>query len=143
MSLKKRSGKGSTKGSTKVEYESKLTQISVFLDVSSSTVQHVTELMKRQIDLDVVLVDSKCYPFLDNDSTHGKAIWKTTQKVLAANRDLYNKLTSQHTDLEVASIDFTCEDTTEESDSSGATNLELLEPLRKQPCKRKQSLQLS
>ena len=78
--------------------------------------QHVTELMKRQIDLDVVLVD-----FLDNDSTHGKAYWKTTQKVLAYNRDLYNKLTSQHTDLEVASIDFTCEDTAEESDSSGTS----------------------
>ena len=104
--------------------------------MSSSTVQHVTELMKRQIDLDVVLVDSKCYPFLDNDSTHGKAIWKTTRKVLAANRNLYNKLTSQHTDLEVASIDFTCEDTVEESDSSGATNHKLLEPLHKQPCMR-------
>ena len=58
MSLKKRSGKGSTKGNAKVEYE--IAQISIFLDVSSSTVQHVTELMKRQIDLDVVLVDSKC-----------------------------------------------------------------------------------
>ena len=33
----------------------------------------------------------------------------------------------------MASIDINCEDTAEESDSSGATNPELLEPLRKQP----------
>ena len=55
-----------------MEYEI-VTQISVFLDVSSSTVRKVTELVKRQIGLDVVLVDSKCYPLLDNDSTRGEA----------------------------------------------------------------------
>ena len=71
----------------------------------------------------VVLLDSKCYPLLDNESTNGEAFWKSTQKVLAANRDLYNKLTSQRTDLEVASIDLTCEDTAEESDSSGQQTL--------------------
>ena len=115
-----------------MEYEI-VTQISVFLDVSSSTVRKVTELVKRQIGLDVVLVDSKCYPLLDNDSTRGEAFWKSTRKVLAANRGLYNKLTGQHTDLEKASIDLTCEETAEESDSSGATSPELLEPLRRQP----------
>ena len=61
MSLRKRSGKGSTKGNAEVEYEI-VTKISVFLDVSSSTVRKVTELVKRQIGLDVVLLDSKCYP---------------------------------------------------------------------------------
>ena len=75
--LKKRSGKGSTKGNAKVEYEI-VTQISIFLDVSSSTVQKMTELVRRQIGLDVVLLDSKCYPLLDNDSTHGEPFWKST-----------------------------------------------------------------
>jgi len=74
-----------------------------------------------------------CYPLLDNDSTHGEAFWKSTRKVLAANTGLY-KLTGQHTDLEKTRIDLTCEDTAKESDSSGTTNPELLEPLRKQPC---------
>ena len=110
-----------------------VTQTSVFLDVSSSTVRQVTELVKRQIGLDVVLLNSKSYPLLDNDSTRGEAFWKSTRKVLAANRGLYNKLTGQHTDLEKASIDLTCEDTAEESDSSETTNPESLEPLRKQP----------
>ena len=45
------------KGNTKVEYEI-VTQISVFLDVSSSTVRQMTELVERQIGLDVVLLDS-------------------------------------------------------------------------------------
>ena len=53
--------------------------------------------------------------------------------VLAANKGLYNKLTGKHTDLEKASIDLTCEDTTEESDSSRTTNPESLEPLHKKP----------
>ena len=101
--------------------------------MSSSTVRQVTELVKRQIGLDVVLLNSKSYPLLDNDSTRGEAFWKSTRKVLAANRGLYNKLIGQHTDLEKASIDLTCEDTAEESDSLETTNPESLEPLRKQP----------
>jgi len=54
----------------------------------------------------------------------GEAFWKSTQKVLAANTGLYNKLTGQHTDLEKTSIDLTREDTAEESDSLGTTNQE-------------------
>ena len=38
------------------------TQISIFLYVSSSTVRKVTELVRSQIGLDIVLLDSKCYP---------------------------------------------------------------------------------
>ena len=133
VSLKKRSGKGSTKGNPKVQYEICSNTNIRILGVSSSTVRQVTELVKRQIGLDVVLLNSKSYPLLDNDSTRGEAFWKSTRKVLAANRGLYNKLIGQHTDLEKASIDLTCEDTAEESDSLETTNPESLEPLRKQP----------
>ena len=45
------------KENAKVEYEI-VAQISVFLDVSLSTVRQMTELVERQIGLDVVLLDS-------------------------------------------------------------------------------------
>ena len=135
VTLKKKVGKGVYKGNTKVEYEIVM-QLSMLLDPSSSNVRQVTELVNKQVELDVILLDSKCYPLLDNDSTRGEAFWKSTRKVLAANRGLYNKLTGKRTALQNASIDLTHEDTGEESDSSGTTNPELLEPPLKRPCGR-------
>ena len=118
VSLKKKNSKGTAwKGNMRVEYQI-VTQVSIFLNASSSTVQKVTNLVKQQIDLDVILLDSKCYPLLENDSTSGEVFWKSTRKVLAANRSIYSKLTGHCTDLENASIDLTQEDTGEESDSS-------------------------
>ena len=76
VSSKKKCGKAS-KGNTKVEYEI-VTQISVLLNELSSSVSQVSELVKRQIDLDVILLDSKCYPLLDNPSTRGEAFWKSS-----------------------------------------------------------------
>ena len=80
------------KGNAKMEYEI-VTQVSMFLDVPSSTVWKVTELVKKQVDSDVILLDSKYYPLLENGSTSGETFWRSTRKVLAANRAVYNKLT--------------------------------------------------
>ena len=79
------------------------------------------------------LLDSKSNPLLDNLSTRGEVFWKSTWKVLAANRGLYIKLAGKCSKSENASIDLTCEDTAEESDSSGTTNPEL-DPPHKQSC---------
>ena len=133
VSLKKKSSKGAaSRGNMRVEYEI-VTQVSVFLDPSSSTVRKVAELVKRQIDVDVILLDSKCYPLLENDSTSGELYWRSTRKVLAANRSIYSKLTGDCTDLGNASIDATQEDTGEESDSSSMTNVDFT-PSSKRPC---------
>ena len=62
VSLKKRDGKGSsTKGNSKVEYKI-VTQVTVSLDSSSPcTVCKVTDLVSKQVGVDVILLDSKCY----------------------------------------------------------------------------------
>ena len=39
-----------------------------------------------------VLLDSKCFPLLSNESTSGVDFWKSTRKVLAALRDVYEKV---------------------------------------------------
>ena len=61
VSVKKRSGKLS-KGHGKVEYDI-VTQVTVLLDATISTVRRVTELVGKQ-------VDSKCYPLLENEERH-------------------------------------------------------------------------
>ena len=92
VSVKKRL----SKGHGKVEYDI-VTQVTVLLDATMSTVRRVTELVGKQ-------VDSKCYPLLENESTSGQAFWKSTRKVLAAN---HSRLTGL---LWKASIDLTAED---------------------------------
>ena len=128
VSLKKRDGKGSsTKGNSKVEYEI-VTQVTVSLDSSSPcTVCKVTDLVSKQIGMDVILLDSKCYPLLENDITSVESFWRGTRKVLAANRAMYDKLTGQCTSLQNASVDLTGED----SDSSSIG----MSPVQKRPCR--------
>ena len=77
-----------------MEYEI-VTQVTVSLDPSSSNVRKVTELVNKQVDLDVILLDSKCYPLLENESTSGETFWRSTRKVLAASRSIYCRLTGQ------------------------------------------------
>ena len=126
VSLRKKAGTTS-KGDTKLEYEI-VTQITVLMDSSTCNVRRVTELVERQLDQGVILLDSKCYPILENESTSVEAFWKSSRKILAANREAYNKLTGQSTkNVGKASFDLT---TQEDSDSSSADSL----PSSKRPC---------
>ena len=74
------------------------------LSPSACTVSAVTDHVRKQIDFDVILFDSKCYPLIGNQSTSGEGFWKSTWKVLASSRELYKKLTGQMTDPGRASI---------------------------------------
>ena len=49
-------------------------------------------MVKRQVGFDVVLLDSKLYPIINNDATSGTEFWKSTRKIIAASRSLYEKL---------------------------------------------------
>ena len=112
VSLKRKSGSVASKGNThpKLEYEI-VTQVTVLLDSSTSNVRKVTELVVRQFDQSVILLDSKCYPILENESTSSECFWKTSRKILVANRDNYDKLTGQSTTrVGKASFDLTGED---------------------------------
>lgn len=129
VSLKKNEDvKGGTKkGNSRVQYEI-VTQITVTLDSSlSCSVPRVAGLVSKQANIDVVLLDSKCYPILDNDSTTGESFWRSTRKVLAASKAVYEKLTGHCTNLSNANVDLTGDD----SDSSAQSSPS---PPTKRPC---------
>jgi len=122
ISVRRREGKkDGWKGNAKVDYEV-VTQTHVTLDASSCTVRRVTELLRRQLDMEVVLLDSKCYPLAQNESPSNESFWKSSRKILAANKSLYDKVSGQSTNVGRASIDLTKGDTIEELDSSSATH---------------------
>ena len=86
---------------------------------------------ERQLDMEVELLDSKCYPFTENESTSTKSFWKSSCKILAANKSLYDKVSCQSTNVMRSSIDLTKGGIIKESDSSGSSQLE---PATKCPC---------
>ena len=92
-----------------------ITQVVVLLSPAICNVKEVSQFVAKQVDFEVLL-DSKGYPLLDNESTSGDSFWKSTRKILAANRQLYRKLTGQNTDIERASIDLTKDDSSDDSD---------------------------
>ena len=47
------------------------------------------EMVKHQIGLVVVLLDSKLYPVLNNETTRGVDFWKSTWKIIAVARSTY------------------------------------------------------
>ena len=93
-----------------------ITQVVVHLSPATCNVKEVSQLIAKQVDFDVVLLDSKGYPLLDNESTTGESFWKSTRKILAANKQLYRKVTGQNTDIERASTDLRKEDSSDNSD---------------------------
>ena len=117
VSLTRKEGVRASKGNARVDYEV-VTQVVVNLSSSACTVSAVTDLVRKQVDFDVILLDSKCYPLLGNDSTSGEGFWKSTRKVLATSRELYKKLTGQTTDPGRASIDLMRDDSSDNSDVS-------------------------
>ena len=58
----------------------------------------MSDQVQQQIGFDVVLLDNKCFPIMENDSTSVIDFWKSNRKVLAASKDLYIKLTGSSAD---------------------------------------------
>lgn len=70
-----------------------ITQLVVSIDSNRCSPSAVSEQVHQQIGFDVILLDSKCFPIMENDSTCAIDFWKSNRKVLAASKDLYTKLT--------------------------------------------------
>ena len=83
-----------------------ITQTQVSIDNSCCSPSAVAQLVTASIGYDVILLDSKCYPLLDNDATSTLEFWKSTRKILAASKVSYNKLTNKP----VTNIDLTGND---------------------------------
>ena len=122
LSRKGTSVPGSSKCNPHVDYKV-VTQVYVKLDENTCTLKAVAEMVKEQLSFEVVLLDSKCFPLLDNESTQGMEFWKSTRKVLSASWSSYMKLTGKSAP-EKATIDLTEGD----SDSSSGSSVAPLRP---------------
>ena len=80
---------------------SPVTQITVALDPARGqcSVEGVCAKIKDQIGIDVILLDSKCYPLLKNEDSSSSDFWKSTRKVIAAPIKVYEKLGCQQTPI--------------------------------------------
>ena len=97
-----------------------VTQMVITLEANNCGPAVVAELVKQQVGYDVTLLDSKCFPVLDNDTTRSMDYWKLTRKILAASKVLYKKLKGTSADPEKAKvqIDLTDVDICDESPST-------------------------
>ena len=109
---KKGKGKERSQCSIRLDYTT-VTQVVVSLSVAQCTVMAVAGLVTQQVGFDVILMDSKCYPLLNSEGTAGLDFWKSTRKILAASRSLYEKLTGLSSNdgiIDRAAIDLTVDD---------------------------------
>lgn len=83
-----------------------VTQITVTLDLQNCGPTRVSEMVKEQVGYDVILLDCKCYPLLDNESTQGPEFWKSTRKIIAASKSLYLKLRGDSANPSMADMEF-------------------------------------
>jgi len=61
--------------------------------------------VRQQVGYDVILLDSKCFPVLDTDTTCSSEYWKGTRKILAASKTLYAKLKGSSANPERAQVE--------------------------------------
>ena len=71
-----------------------VTQVIISLDNSQGerNVLTTSEVVQNQVGFSIVLLDSKLYSLVNNDSTSGIHFWKSTRKIIAASRATYEKL---------------------------------------------------
>ena len=83
LSLPSSSKPSTSKASAHLEYNV-VTQVVVTLEVGRCSPVNVAELVNQQVGFQVVLLDSKCFPILESDTTTGTDYWKSNRKILAA-----------------------------------------------------------
>ena len=69
-----------------------VTQVVVTLEAGHCSPVNVAELVSQQVGFEVVLLDSKCLPVIESDTTTGADYWKSNHKILAASNSLYKRL---------------------------------------------------
>ena len=69
-----------------------ITQVIISLDPSACNLTQAAQSVKMQVGFEVILLDSKLFPLLDNESTSGVEFWRSTRKIIAASRTTYEKL---------------------------------------------------
>ncbi len=84
-----------------------VTQLVITLDLNNCGPSIVADLIQQQVGFSVVLLDSKCFPILENSTTTTGEFWKSNRKILAASKELYTKLTGSSADPKRAKREIT------------------------------------
>ena len=108
-------GNGDKPSTSKLTYNV-VTQIQVSIDVNDCSPSVVAREVSESVGFDVILLDSKCYPLLDNAATSVVSFWRSTRKILAASKSIFQKVSGGSVDLKRArdEIDLTQTDEDEE-----------------------------
>ena len=112
VSLSNSNKPSTSKASTQLLDYKIVTQVVVTLEAGHCSPLNVAELVRQQVGFEVILLDSKCFPVLESDTTMGIDFWKSNRKILAASQSLYKKLTGSSTSVKRANdqIDLTLSD---------------------------------
>ena len=91
VSLQLKDGQApSSSKASKIDFQV-VTNIVLTLEPSQCNLAAVGKLVAQQVGFEVILLDSKAYPLLPSDATSGAQFWKSTRRVLAASKMLYEK----------------------------------------------------
>ena len=81
-----------------------VTHVIISLNSDDCSVSRATECVQKQIGLEVVLLDSKLFPIMDNNSTSEAAFWCSTRKIIAVSRASYEKLSGNAVGEELGQV---------------------------------------
>ena len=84
----------------KLDYKT-VTQVVVSLTLSQCNVNAVTQLVTQQVGFQVQLLDCKCYPLLVNEGTSGAAFWRSTRKIMATSKSVYERVSGLSADMDI------------------------------------------
>ena len=75
-----------------------VTQTQVTVNSNTCKPSVIAGMVSSTVGYDVILLDSKCYPLLDNTATTELDYWKLTRKILAAKKSSYADITGKKFD---------------------------------------------
>lgn len=84
-----------------------VTQVILSLDASKGecNVSVAAESVRKQLGFEVVLLDCKLFPITDNESISSPDFWRSTRKIIAASRSVYEKITGVSVGSELSQVD--------------------------------------
>ena len=108
--------KASTSKASHLDYKV-VTQVVVSIEAGVCSPSSVAEKVRQQVSFEIVLLDSKCFPILENDATASIDFWKYNRKILAASKSLYTKLTGSSANPRRATSELHSDDDEKDNDS--------------------------
>ncbi len=79
--------------------------VNINTGIGENTVSAVSALVKSQVGFEPILLDSKLFPLIDSDATSGIEFWKSTRRIMAASKSLYDKIGGVNPDIVQCEVD--------------------------------------